>query len=329
MEEKKGNDGRLPSLSIEADNLAEAWHRAMIACYGRGVRATDPSYQDKIFQSFDADINIHVRNPLEEPMRHHLGMIATDLGVVQYQLEMTHGIHDHWIKDPNDPKDTRWSYTYHKRFASQIPFLLARINQDWKKKKDLSSRKYRFGIWRPKEDSILEQADPPCFQGGHLRFLKDDNGEWWLNYATEWRSRDLVKAWLENNAGQTRLMKLLADKTSDMLGIPIHIGSYIDKNTSLHIYGRYFEKEGADKVIQMLKETDYRQFARPMITDDESHLKGILSAQMHAETIDYGKGLDENALTDLGYHLERFPYPAEWDTWPKDWDKPVDEAKLK
>ena len=325
--EKRGN-GLLPSLLIEAETLAEGWHKAMIACYEKGARALDPQYQEKSALSYDADVTIRIEKPLEEPIRHKFALYDDDRGLMQYILEVTHGIHNHWKRDPNDPNDTRWGYTYNVRFSPQIPFILARIKKDWEKRKDLSSRKYTFGIWRPREDSILEQGDPPCWQRGHLRFLKDDNEEWWLNYITDWRSRDLAKAWLSNNTGQTTkrgLHKLFADKISDMLEIPIHVGAYIDKSSSLHIYGRYFE-EGMEKMLENMKAKGV--ISIPLLHQDETYLKRLIASQMDAERKGHGKNLPEDRLKKLGYDVKNFPYPSDWNSWSKEWDRELDKSTL-
>ena len=325
--EKKGN-GKLPSILIEANALAEAWQKAMIACYEKGVRSTDPSYQEKIFFAYDADINIRVENPLEEPIRHRFALYDDDRGLMQYILEVTHGIHNHWKRNPDDPKDTRWGYTYNERFAPQIPFILARIKKDWEKRKDLSSRKYNFSIWRPKEDVILEQSDPPCWQRGQLRFLQDNTGEWWLNYLTDWRSRDLAKAWTENNLGQIKLMQLFSKKISNMLRIPINIGSYADRSSSLHIYGRYFEEEGLESIIEPMKKMTIETMGVPLIYEDETHLKRLIAAQSDAENKKLGTNLSADGLKKLGYDIDNFSYPKDWDSWPKEWDMELDKSTL-
>ena len=51
---------------------------------------------------------------------------------MQYILEMTHGIHNHWKKSPEHPN--RWGYTYNERFDSQLPFVFQRIKADWDEK---------------------------------------------------------------------------------------------------------------------------------------------------------------------------------------------------
>jgi len=68
-----------------------------------------------------------------------------------------------------------------------------------------------------------------------IRLTQDSDGFLTMNYMTHWRSRDLLKAWNENNIGQIELMKHFRDKISDMLGVPIKLGSYIPKVSYLLI----------------------------------------------------------------------------------------------
>ena len=150
---------------------------------------------------YDGDIIVKVNNPLEGPHIFYGGIYDDARGLVQYILEVTHGIHNHWKKSPKHPD--RWGYTYNERFVDQLPFVFQRIKADFEDKGRITGRDYQFSIWRAGEDIILEQEDPPCFQRGHLRFLINEKGEYVLNYISDWRSRDLLKAWNENDLGQT------------------------------------------------------------------------------------------------------------------------------
>jgi hypothetical protein len=49
---------------------------------------------------------------------------------------------------------------------------------------------------------------------------------------------------------------------------------------------------------------------------------------MDAEEKGHGLNLSEDGLKKLGYDVDNFPYPAEWDTWPKSWDAEPDVSKL-
>jgi len=403
MEKREDNylkgDGILMPLCVHADNLAEAAHKAIIACYDNGARVKTPKHRQGMSLGYDAPIIIGIRNADAEPKVYFPAMHDSPLGALQYILEVTHGIHNHWKKTPEEPHF--WGYTYNERFVDQLPFIFQRIKADWDKKQRITGRDYQFDIWRAGEDIILEQEDPPCFQRGVLRFLKNKNGDVVMNYLTSWRSRDELKAWNQNNTGQIGckevpgLMRLLRDKVSNMLEIPIKLGSYIDYSDSLHLYGLYVDRDNLDKQIQQMRGyKDDEDFVRiikekrdlqlggpkwkkaldsllkPINQDrlsfwikDQSFLnslkevwnsniykkksmgleeyllmnkysldikgmKKLIAAQMDAETERHGKQKSKEDLIKLGYDIDNFPYPEEWDTWPKSWDAEPDPSKL-
>jgi thymidylate synthase len=246
----RGN-GKLKGALVEAENLAEATHKSIFACHDYGSRVETPKHKDGMSLGYDAPIMVGVNNPDSEPKVYFPGMHDDGRGVMQYILEVTHGIHNHWKKDEDHPE--RWGYTYNERFASQLPFVFQRIKADYNEKGRITGRDYHFSTWITGEDIIPEQEDPPCLQIGNIRFLMDENGQQVMNYMTIWRSRDLLKAWNENNIGQVELMKLIRDKTSDMLQIPIELGSYIDTSTSLHLYGLYVDRDNLEQQIEQMR----------------------------------------------------------------------------
>ena len=334
-------DGKIPIISIEADNLAEAVHKTIIACHNKGARIETPKQRHGMTLGYDADITASIKNPDAEPKVYFPGMHDDGRGVMQYILEVTHGIHNHWKKCPEHPE--WWGYTYNERFVDQLPFIFQRIKADWDAKKGQwhkgkgrpSGRDYQFGIWRAGEDIILEQEDPPCLQRGQIRFLQNSGGEMVMNYLTDWRSRDHLKAWNENIIGQVELMKLLRDKVSSMLGVPIKLGSYIDRSSSLHLYGKYIDEDNLENQIKQMKRDGYEK--KSMSLDDyfatynnktAKQLKGIIAAQMSAEYLGFGLNQAENTLRDLGYNLDKFQYPRVWDVWPKSWDAEPNRDKL-
>ena len=332
MNKERGN-GRIPIISVEAENLAEATYRTILACYDFGARVETPKHQEGGTLGYDADITVRVAHPGSEPSIYAGGMFEDGRGVVQYILEVTHGIHNHWKKSPEHPE--RWGYTYNERFVDQLPFVFQRIKDDWNKKRRITGRDYQFTIWRSGEDVVLEQEDPPCFQRGNLRFLLNEDGEMVMNYVTDWRSRDLAKAWNENNLAQIRLQKLFADKVSAMLGIPIKIGAYIDRSSSLHLYGFYFDRDNFEKQIERMRNTSpsklsysLEDFLSRTEGKNEKTLKRLVAAQMKAEADGHGLNVSEQRLKELGYNLENFSYPADWDSWPKEWDAVPDISKL-
>lgn len=328
-------DGTIRSRTINAKNLAEATHKAILACHKYGARVETPKHTPGMTLGYDADINVSVLHPDSEPKIYNPGMSDSATGLMQYILEVTHGIHNHWKKDADNP--TFWGYTYNERFVQQIPHILARIRHDWQEKGRITGRDYNFGIWRGEEDSIIEQEDPPCWQRGNFRFLPNSEGEIVMNYFTDWRSRDLLKAWNQNNIAQVELMGLFAAKVSDMLGVPINLGRYTDGSNSLHLYGLYVDRDNLEQQIVQMKRDGWKvqstslddfmgtycDFESPWVDWDRTKLKRFIAAQSAAETAGHGKQQPRSLLKKLGYDVETFSYPEEWDTWPKSWDVEV------
>lgn len=136
LEEKKdrihlvspASRGNIPVVAASGDSLAEAWENAMIGLYVHGcevrtqydARDEEGSYIDP--PSKDCSILISIENPTSEPMI-HLGGIPGGLeDLEEYVQEVRDGIKDHWVRDPLDPNDTRWQYTYHQRlFRYELP----------------------------------------------------------------------------------------------------------------------------------------------------------------------------------------------------------------
>ena len=329
-------DGKIPIISVEAENLAEAAHKTIVACYEKGLRIETPKHRPGMTLGYDADITVRINHPEQEPKICMPAMYEDPRGLMQYILEVTHGIHNHWKKDKEHPQ--WWGYTYNERFVDQLPFIFQRIKHDWQSKKGEwgadrgrpTGRDYQFAIWRAGEDIVLEQEDPPCWQLGQIRLTKNSADEIVMSYLTHWRSRDLAKAWEENNVAQIKLMTLLSMKISDVLDTPIKLGCYIDHCSSLHLYGFYFDRDNFERTAKMLQQTPYqdRSIALDDYLDDPKRLKRIVAAQSDAEKKGHGLNVSEQVLTSLGYDLDNFPYPAEWDTWPKSWDAEPDIEKL-
>jgi thymidylate synthase len=363
-----------PHVAVNADTLAGGFHHAAIGCYEQGLRVQTPKHREGLPLGYDAHVTVTISDPLAEPLIHRVGLSEDPRGVVQYVLEVTHGIHDHWKKDPDNPDDLRWGYTYHERFDSQIPFALAKIKDDFQKKGRATGRDYFFTIWRPEEDSILDQPDPPCFQNGQFRLINEDsedpNSQLFLHYLTHWRSRDGIKAWNENNLAQVKIQGLMAQKLSNMLEREVQVGSYTDTSNSWHIYGAYVPEGIEESIRAMKKETReeginiFNEISRgvPLIgpvnmtfssqaTQEasricpekfamdlgsylyagggEEYLKRVVAAQLDAENQGHGQNLGETELIGLGYDLEDFSYPKDWDSWPKEWDQEPDPALLR
>lgn len=121
-------NGNIPVIAVGGTSLAEAWENAMIGLYAYGCEIrTQYDAKDKAgnyidLPSKDCSILISIEEPATEPMI-HMGAIPGGFeDLEEYVQEVRDGIKDHWIRDPLDPKDTRWQYTYHGRlFNYEVP----------------------------------------------------------------------------------------------------------------------------------------------------------------------------------------------------------------
>ena len=123
--------GNIPVISVSGKSLAEAWENAIIGLfvYGCEIR-TQYDAKDKEGNyidppSRDATMLISIENPASEPMIHMGGLPGGFEDLEEYVQEVRDGIKDHWVRDPLDPEDTRWQYTYHARlFRYEVPMSL-------------------------------------------------------------------------------------------------------------------------------------------------------------------------------------------------------------
>lgn len=121
-------NGNIPVVAVSGVSLAEAWENAMIGLYSYGCEIrTQYDTKDKNGNyidppSKDCSILISTEAPTSEPMIHMGGIPGGFEDLEEYVQEVRDGIKDHWIRNPLDPDDTRWQYTYHERlFAYQVP----------------------------------------------------------------------------------------------------------------------------------------------------------------------------------------------------------------
>ncbi|MDD5011402.1 MAG: thymidylate synthase, partial [Phycisphaerae bacterium] len=247
----------IPTISIEAGCLPEAWEAAVLAVWDNGIEIKTQYDKPEDPPSKDATVMITVANPFAEP-RIHKNFPGGPEELEAYRQEVVDGIHDHWI----DPAAGKWTYTYHERLFAYCPVEdirnpkspkpFARVNQIQYIIDSLVqtayTRRAQAITWMPTAD--VKTEDPPCLQRIWCRLIQTPDGNFTLNMNTHWRSRDLYKAWFMNVYALTDLQKLIADKISAKLGKPVKVGRYVDITDSLHIYGSYF-KEATPQVEKM------------------------------------------------------------------------------
>jgi thymidylate synthase len=253
-------NGNIPVLLVEGDCLAEAWEQSLIRLYGDGCDVKTEYDKPEDPPSKDSTMTIVVRNPLAEPMIHRdLPCGLQDLQ--EYVLEVLDGIKDHCIRDPNDPEDTRWEYTYHQRlFDYTSPGLEEPFDQIELLSRKLAetpyTRRAQAITWKVWEDNAC--YDPACLQSIWSRLLQDKDGNWHLNTNVRFRSNDAYKAALMNMFALIELQKRIAGRITELSGRPVTLGRYVHQADSYHIYGAYFE-EFEERFLKMLKSRTFEQ----------------------------------------------------------------------
>jgi len=247
----------IPVIAITAGCLPEAWEKAVLAVWDKGLEIKTQYDKPEDPPSKDATVIVTLTDPFGEP-RIHKNFPGGPAELEAYRLEVVNGIHDHWI----DPAAGKWTYTYHERLfaycpvediraadspkpfrkVDQIQYIIDRLSQAG------HSRRAQAITWMPTADPNTE--DPPCLQRIWCRLVPDDTGRLSLNMNTHWRSRDLYKAWFMNVYALTDLQRMIAERISQNINQPVKVGRYVDISDSLHIYGSYFD-EVAGEVEKM------------------------------------------------------------------------------
>jgi len=246
---------QLPALFVSGATLPEAWEKALLAVWNQGLAIrTEYDRQDAKGDyldppSKDATVTVVVEDPFAEP-RIHQNFPGGPEELEVYRQEVVDGIHDHWI----DPKQGKWTYTYHKRLfdylvtndlksgegatpfpgIDQIAYMIDKLAETG------HTRRAQAITWMPSAD--LPTDDPPCLQRIWARLTGPEAGPLSLNLNTHWRSRDLYKAWFMNVYALTDLGRSMSEELTKRLGREVTMGRYVDISDSLHIYGSYLDE---------------------------------------------------------------------------------------
>ncbi|MCX6904623.1 MAG: hypothetical protein NTW03_14300, partial [Verrucomicrobia bacterium] len=111
----------IPILHVEGDCIARAWELSLIALHEKGCNVKTEYDKPGDPPSKDATMFITITDPLSEPMIHK-DFPGSPMDLQEYIMEVCDGIKDHLVRDPSDPLDTRWEYTYHQRlFRYAVP----------------------------------------------------------------------------------------------------------------------------------------------------------------------------------------------------------------
>jgi thymidylate synthase len=245
---------------VEGSNLAEAWENSLVSAHANGCDIKTEYDKPDDPPSKDCTMTIVVRDPLAEPMIHKdLPGGLEDLQ--EYVMEVLHGIKDHCIRDPDDPEDTRWEYTYHQRlFGYTFPRSTEVIDQiellSEKLAKTPHTRRAQAITWKVWEDNFC--YDPACLQSIWCRLLQVDDDQWLLNTNVRFRSNDAYKAAFMNMFALIQLQAKIAERIAKLSGKNVDLGRYVHQADSYHIYGSYF-KEFEGRFLKALEARSFEQ----------------------------------------------------------------------
>lgn len=243
----------IPILTVGERTLAEAYEKALIALHDHGIPFRTQYDKPGDPLSLDCTMNITVLEPLADPMIHKAFPGGIE-DLREYVLEVQ-GIKDHWVKNMNDPKDTRWEYTYHGRLKAygqwrEIqdghsvpagPFVVDQIEGVIRKLVEQPfTRQAQMITWMPNID--LECYDPPCLQSLWYRLVDDEQGVRWLNCNIRFRSNDAWGATFMNMFGFINFNnEVIAAEVARRSKCEVRLGRLNWHVDSFHIYGKDIE----------------------------------------------------------------------------------------
>ena len=280
----------IPVLHVEGRSLAEAYERALVALHRHGVPMATQYDRPGDPLSLDATMNITVLEPEADPMIHKAFPGGID-DLQEYVLELA-GAKDHWVKNMNDPADTRWEYTYHSRLAAwgawrelregrsreagvykvdQVEQVVAKLVAQ------PHTRQAQMITWMPNLD--FDCYDPPCLQTLWYRIIFDPQGVGWLNCNVRFRSNDAWGANFMNMFGFVRFNReAIADEVARRTGRRIELARLNWQADSYHIYGKSLQ-EAKSRLFDRLDSTSFAErvynFGDPLIRQiyDEARAK--------------------------------------------------------
>jgi len=291
----------IPVLHVEGKTLAEAYEKALIELYQNGIRIKTQYDRPGDPPSIDATMNITILEPFSDPMIHKAFPGGIE-DLREYVLELK-GYKDGWMKNMNDPEDTRWEYTYHFRLhdygnwkeldpisGEQKVVGPFRINQIEEVIKNLVQKPYtrqaQMITWMPNIDTKC--YDPPCLQSLFYRLVEDEHGTYYLNCNVRFRSNDAWGANFMNMFGIVHFNKeVILCELEKRMEKKLEIARMNWQADSFHIYGKDiedFKKRFLDRISAPFESRVYN-FFDPMIQEiyneaDEKILKKIKDYNM-------------------------------------------------
>jgi thymidylate synthase len=291
--------GNIPVLYSRGRCLPEAWENSLVNLWVNGCDIRT-QYDEKDAAgahlhppSKDCSMTMIVEDPLSEPYIHRCFPGGLE-DLEEYRQEVIDGIKDHWVRDPNDPADQRWEYTYHERLARyRVPGLKEAVNQFEVMAQNIAkspiTRRAQMISWKPWEDDKV--ADPPCWQSYWGRISRDEKGVAHLNLNMRFRSRDAYKAAFMNDFAFILLGKRLAERVSQLRGEEVRLGRFVDESDSFHIYGSYFAEFESTFIKQLVSRSfEERTWSSTdeMVAEAFADSKPVIAEKIRQEDAKYG-----------------------------------------
>jgi len=107
---------QIPVITVQEKTLAQAYEAALIRLYREGTPIKTQYDKPGDPPSLDCTMNLTILEPETDPMIHKAFPGGID-DLKEYVMELK-GYKDSWVKNMNDPSDTRWEYTYHGRLVN-------------------------------------------------------------------------------------------------------------------------------------------------------------------------------------------------------------------
>ena len=202
-------------LSAEGKTLPEAYHKALWLLEKEGKVYPCPDYNTTMKE---VAMTFYVEDAVAEPFISRL-FPGGHHELQQYTMEICDGILDFMV----GAGENVWEYTYHQRFAYQLPWIIEEL------KRNPYSRRAIMNIRDFEVDSSNDH--PACLQSIHFAIREGK-----LNMTVMMRSNDAVQATFMNAVGFIALLR----KVSEAIDVPT--GSYTHIAYSFHAYENCYER---------------------------------------------------------------------------------------
>ncbi|MCL2814107.1 MAG: thymidylate synthase, partial [Oscillospiraceae bacterium] len=179
----------MKEIFVSGKTLPEAYHNALKELSENGEIIDCPDYGQR---QKECSMTVFVENPAAEPRISRL-IIGGAHELMQYEMEMLDGVLDFMV----GASENVWEYTYHQRYAHQLPFVISEL------KRNPHSRRAVMNIRDFETDSA--NSDPACMQSIQY-FIR--GGE--LHCKILFRSNDLAEAFFYNAFALIRLQEKTA-----------------------------------------------------------------------------------------------------------------------